>query len=98
MFMAAATQMRNDPKFMEQMRQRAEAIRAAQMAREQNVPKQKSVEQSVACPSCSAPNPQTGKFCGNCGKPLPALKKACPKCGQQSDPQIKFCGNCGTKL
>ena len=98
MFMAAATQMRNDPQFMEQMRQRAEAIRAAQMAREQTVQQQKSVAQSVACPSCSAPNPQTGKFCGNCGKPLPALKKTCPKCGQQSDPQIKFCGNCGTKL
>jgi len=54
--------------------------------------------QTIACPNCNNSNPQTSKFCGNCGKPLQPQKKVCPGCGHQSDPSIKFCGNCGMHL
>ncbi len=43
----------------------------------------------------------TGKFCGNCGKPQPAAAPtACPKCGwQPADGNMpKFCPECGTKI
>ena len=49
------------------------------------------------CPACNAPNPSGVKFCGSCGKPLPA-SRTCPKCGSEVAPSIKFCGNCGSAL
>ncbi|MGA8535862.1 MAG: zinc ribbon domain-containing protein, partial [Thermoplasmata archaeon] len=50
-----------------------------------------------ACPSCRAPNPPEGKFCRNCGQPLPQTR-SCPNCGKEPEPGVKFCGSCGTRL
>lgn len=43
---------------------------------------------------CECGQVNTGKFCGNCGKPAPAPKKAwvC-ECGQSNEG--RFCSNCG---
>ncbi len=44
--------------------------------------------------TCECGQTNTGKFCGNCGKPAPAPKKAWTcECGQTNTG--KFCGNCG---
>jgi GGDEF domain-containing protein len=49
----------------------------------------------MKCPKCQFENPDTQKFCGECGK---RLEKACPKCGCNNPPQYKFCGDCGYKI
>lgn len=44
--------------------------------------------------TCACGQTNTGKFCGNCGKPAPAPKKVWKcECGQENEG--KFCGNCG---
>ena len=42
----------------------------------------------------------TGKFCGECGKPQPIASAGCPKCGWKSadGSSPKFCPECGTQL
>ncbi|MEM2914016.1 MAG: SPFH domain-containing protein [Candidatus Bathyarchaeia archaeon] len=56
----------------------------------------------VLCPKCNSQNPQTSKFCNNCGAPLqapaPSSGVACPKCGASNAPGAKFCNNCGNPL
>ena len=56
----------------------------------------------VVCPKCGFQNPQTTKFCGNCGAPLQAPQAQgginCPKCGTANAAGAKFCSNCGTPL
>jgi class 3 adenylate cyclase len=47
----------------------------------------------MRCPSCSSENPDTTKFCGNCGLPF---RNRCAKCGAENPPQFKFCGECGS--
>jgi RNA polymerase subunit RPABC4/transcription elongation factor Spt4 len=49
----------------------------------------------VICDSCGHLNPESQKFCGECGAPLQA---ACPSCGHVNPPGQKFCGECGTPL
>jgi len=49
----------------------------------------------MRCPSCSSENPETTRFCGNCGQPL---TKRCGKCGAENPPQFKYCGECGIDL
>ena len=46
----------------------------------------------MRCPSCSAENAATRRFCGECGGPLPS---PCPTCGFENEPTVKFCGGCG---
>jgi len=46
----------------------------------------------MKCPHCQAENPETKKFCGECGK---KLIQVCSKCGAQNPPSNKFCGECG---
>jgi membrane protease subunit (stomatin/prohibitin family) len=51
----------------------------------------------VKCPKCFALG--TGKFCAECGGPLPAAapaKKFCANCGNELAATAKFCANCGT--
>lgn len=52
----------------------------------------------VLCPKCNFQNPQTAKFCNNCGAPLQAVGVTCPKCGTSNPAGTKFCGNCRTPL
>jgi class 3 adenylate cyclase/tetratricopeptide (TPR) repeat protein len=49
----------------------------------------------MKCPKCSADNPETRKFCRECGEKL-LLK--CPKCNSENLPEDKFCGECGCDL
>jgi membrane protease subunit (stomatin/prohibitin family) len=53
----------------------------------------------VLCPKCGFQNPQTTKFCGNCGTSLQAPSGiTCPKCGTTNASGAKFCANCGNPL
>ncbi|MEM2321207.1 MAG: SPFH domain-containing protein [Candidatus Bathyarchaeia archaeon] len=52
----------------------------------------------VLCPKCGFQNPQTAKFCSNCGTPLQAVGVTCPKCGAANPAGAKFCINCGSPL
>jgi membrane protease subunit (stomatin/prohibitin family) len=59
----------------------------------------------VVCPKCGFQNPQTSKFCNNCGTLIPQPGQAqpvatvdCPKCGNANPVGTKFCPNCGAKL
>jgi class 3 adenylate cyclase len=49
----------------------------------------------MRCPSCDSKNPDTTKFCIECGV---AFKRSCPKCGFRNLSQAKFCGDCGITL
>ncbi len=46
----------------------------------------------MKCPKCQFENPDTMKFCGECGG---KLEKLCPKCNAANPLQFKFCGECG---
>ncbi|MEM2947610.1 MAG: SPFH domain-containing protein [Candidatus Bathyarchaeia archaeon] len=53
----------------------------------------------VLCPKCNFQNPQTAKFCSNCGAPLQAAGGInCPKCGTSNPAGSKFCLNCGSPI
>jgi len=49
----------------------------------------------MKCPKCRFENPDTQKFCGECGE---RIEKACPNCGNNNPPQYKFCGECGCRI
>ena len=49
----------------------------------------------MKCPKCQHENPDTQKFCGECGA---KLERVCPSCGSGNPPQYKFCGECGRNL
>ncbi len=49
----------------------------------------------MKCPNCQTENPDTQKFCGECGT---RLELVCPQCGSANPPQYKFCGECGQQL
>lgn len=49
----------------------------------------------MKCPKCRTENPETNKFCRECGG---SLSKACSHCGTKVLPQDKFCGKCGQPL
>jgi membrane protease subunit (stomatin/prohibitin family) len=50
---------------------------------------------NVTCPSCSQ-SVAAGKFCPECGKPLPAGPRFCTGCGKAVSG--KFCAECGTAV
>jgi membrane protease subunit (stomatin/prohibitin family) len=52
----------------------------------------------VLCPKCGFQNPQTAKFCSNCGAALQAIGLSCPKCGTVNPAGARFCINCGSQL
>ena len=61
---------------------------------EQQAANQQVAAAQAAGWTCECGQVNTGKFCGNCGKPAPAPKKAWTcECGQVNEG--KFCGNCG---
>ena len=50
---------------------------------------------SVKCPKCQFENPETNKFCAECGT---KLVQVCPQCGTEKFLGEKFCGECGHHL
>jgi len=46
----------------------------------------------MKCPKCQSENPQSRKFCRECGVKLLLI---CPQCGSENLPGDKFCGECG---
>lgn len=52
----------------------------------------------ILCPKCGFQNPQTAKFCSNCGTPLRTPGPVCPNCGTINQAGAKFCTNCGQKI
>jgi tetratricopeptide (TPR) repeat protein/archaellum biogenesis ATPase FlaH len=49
----------------------------------------------VKCPKCQAENPDSKKFCGDCGA---KLLQICSQCGAGNPPEKKFCSDCGKPL
>jgi class 3 adenylate cyclase/tetratricopeptide (TPR) repeat protein len=49
----------------------------------------------MKCPKCQAENPETRKFCRQCGA---KLSLPCPECGYENIPGDRFCGECGHDL
>ncbi len=49
----------------------------------------------MRCSSCGSENPDSKRFCGDCGSPLGSR---CPKCGAENPADKKFCGDCGADL
>jgi class 3 adenylate cyclase/tetratricopeptide (TPR) repeat protein len=49
----------------------------------------------MKCPECQTENPETRKFCRECGAKLLII---CPHCAFVNFPDDKFCGECGKRL
>src|ERR1700675_3728574 len=49
----------------------------------------------MRCPNCHSENPETSRFCIQCGA---AFKSVCAKCGSENPPGSKFCAQCGTSI
>jgi class 3 adenylate cyclase/tetratricopeptide (TPR) repeat protein len=49
----------------------------------------------MKCPKCQFENPETRKFCSECGAKLILI---CPQCGAANLPGDIFCGECGHNL
>jgi len=49
----------------------------------------------MKCPKCQTENPDTRKFCRECGAKLLII---CPQCSNENLPGDKFCGECGHNL
>ncbi|PIE98018.1 MAG: virion core protein [Treponema sp.] len=66
-----------------------------QMQQQQNAQQQSQNAGGWFCTECG--NKNSGKFCGQCGKPKPA-GNGCPSCGAAIKAGSKFCSECGSKL
>ncbi|MGD8640254.1 MAG: adenylate/guanylate cyclase domain-containing protein [Gammaproteobacteria bacterium] len=49
----------------------------------------------MQCVSCGFENPDSMKFCGQCGS---SLTPECPQCHFQNPPGFRYCGQCGHAL
>jgi class 3 adenylate cyclase/predicted ATPase len=49
----------------------------------------------MRCASCDSENPDSKRFCGDCGLPLGSR---CARCGVENPVGKKFCGDCGADL
>ena len=51
----------------------------------------------MLCPQCGVANPESAKFCRECGASL-AVNVSCATCGTANLPGSKFCNECGRSL
>jgi class 3 adenylate cyclase/tetratricopeptide (TPR) repeat protein len=49
----------------------------------------------MRCAKCGCENPESQRFCGDCGSPL---GNRCARCGAENPAGQKFCGDCGADL
>jgi class 3 adenylate cyclase len=49
----------------------------------------------VNCPNCQTDNPESARFCSNCGH---SLTLNCPICSTENSLDANFCSNCGEQL
>src|SRR6516165_7234618 len=49
----------------------------------------------MRCPSCTAENAATWRFCAQCGTALPV---PCPACGFENETAVRFCVGCGRPI
>jgi predicted ATPase/class 3 adenylate cyclase len=49
----------------------------------------------VNCPNCQTINPESARFCSNCGQ---SLTLNCPNCSTENSLDANFCSNCGEQL
>jgi class 3 adenylate cyclase/tetratricopeptide (TPR) repeat protein len=49
----------------------------------------------MKCPKCQFENPETARYCVECGDKLEII---CPNCGFINSPSFKFCADCGQNL
>src|SRR5262245_26800742 len=49
----------------------------------------------MQCPSCNANVADGGKFCAECGAPLP---RPCAVCGHANSARSRFCSECGASI
>jgi hypothetical protein len=49
----------------------------------------------MQCPECQHENPESAKFCVECGE---KFEKTCPACGFSNSPSFKFCAECGHNI
>ena len=47
------------------------------------------------CPNCQTANPESAKFCSNCGHSLTVI---CPNCSIENPLKANFCNSCGERL
>ena len=52
---------------------------------------------TITCPQCGASVTAGAKFCGECGRTIPAVP-TCPNCGAVVDATVRFCGECGQPI
>jgi class 3 adenylate cyclase/tetratricopeptide (TPR) repeat protein len=50
---------------------------------------------TMKCPKCQSENPESNRFCGECGGKLEIV---CPSCKSANPSEFKFCGKCGKEL
>jgi class 3 adenylate cyclase/tetratricopeptide (TPR) repeat protein len=51
----------------------------------------------MECPNCQFENPETARFCGECGHEL-VSEIECPRCGASNAADNRFCNQCGSLL
>ena len=51
----------------------------------------------MTCAACGCENPDSAKFCGECGQLL-ITSRACSACGASNPPRQRFCNECGGSL
>lgn len=58
---------------------------------------QPQTQPTIQCPRCGFQNPQTARFCMNCGSPTQP-GQVCSRCGTANPVGARFCINCGSQL
>ncbi len=75
-----------------------EKLLAEKKAQEEQKAAEQSARDARTCPNCGHENPESCKFCQECGAKLGISAKVCPSCGHNNPMNTKFCQECGSKL